>query len=69
MNDAHDNAADDLAMLNRLVHPYPELLDCGCPREYLEDEGQHQAGCQFAADDLVMLKRLTQRDLSEGGAR
>ena len=68
MNDSHDNAADDLAMLERFADQQ-ELLDCGCPREYLEDEGQHQAGCQFAADDLVMLKRLTQRDLSEGGAR
>ena len=36
MNDSHDNAADDLAMLERFADQQ-ELLDCGCPRQHLED--------------------------------
>jgi hypothetical protein len=26
----------------------PDLAECGCPIEYLQDEGDHQPGCRLA---------------------
>lgn len=28
----------------------PDLAECGCPIEYLQDEGDHQSGCGLARD-------------------